>query len=111
MIDLSMEVTTKEMTMTKMSLINLMTNLFLQWPKTTVCRLFEKVFMHYLSIKMPWMWNSKVCTRTKPEPEVSMPWHWNLVNEAIMLLPKGVLQKFTKSMFFLSDIIKIVSDQ
>ena len=30
LIDLSMEVTTKEMTMTKMSLINLMTNLFLQ---------------------------------------------------------------------------------
>lgn len=30
LIDLSMEVTTKEMAMTKMSLINLMTNLFLQ---------------------------------------------------------------------------------
>ena len=55
------------------------------------------------------MWNSKVCTRAKPE--VSMPWHWNLVNEAIMLLPKGVLKKFTKSMFSLRDIIKIVSDQ
>ena len=53
LIDLSMEVTTKEMTMTKMSLINLMTNLFLQCPKTTVCRLFKEVFMHYLSIKMP----------------------------------------------------------
>ena len=97
------------MTMTKMSLINLMTNLFLQWPKTTVCRLFKEVFMHYLSMKMPWMWNSRVCTRTKPE--VSMLWHWNLVNKAIMLLPKGVLKKFTKSMFSLSDIIKIVSDQ
>ena len=40
-----------------------------------------------------------------------MPWHWNSVNEAIMLLPQDVWNNFTKTMFFLRDIIKFVSDQ
>ena len=49
------------------------------------------------------MWISKVCTQ--------IPWHWNSVNEAIILLPKDVSNNFTKILFSVRDIIKIVSDQ
>ena len=55
------------------------------------------------------MWISKVCTQIKPK--VSGLWHWNSLNETIILLPKDVLNNFTKTMFSLWDIIKIVSDQ
>ena len=54
------------------------------------------------------MWISKVHTQIKPK--VSVPWHWNLVNEAIMLLPKDVSNNFTKNIFLLRGITKIVSN-
>ena len=75
----------------------------------TACRLFKEISMHYLCKKLRWMWISKVCTQIKPK--VSMPWHWNSVNETIMLLPKDVSNNFTKTIFSLRDIIKIVSNQ
>ena len=40
-----------------------------------------------------------------------MLWQWNSVNEASMLLPIDTSSNFTKTMFFLRDTIKIVSDQ
>ena len=55
------------------------------------------------------MWILKVCTRIKPK--VLVPWHYNSVSEAIILLPKNFSKSFTKTMFSLRDIIKIVSDQ
>ena len=45
------------------------------------------------------------------KPKVSVLWHWNSVNEAIMLLLKDVSNNYTKAMFSLRDIIKIVQDQ
>ena len=55
------------------------------------------------------MWISKVYTWIKPK--VSVPWPWNSVNGAIILLPKDVSNNFAKTMFYLRDIIKIVSDR
>ena len=52
---------------------------------------------------------SKFCAWIKPN--VSVLWHWNRVNEGSMLLPRHVLNNFAKTMFFLRDIIKTVSDQ
>ena len=45
------------------------------------------------------------------KPKVSGPWHWNLVNEASTFIPNDASNNFTKKMFFLRDIIKIVSDK
>ena len=45
------------------------------------------------------------------KPKISVPWQWNSVNEADMLLPKYVSKNFTKAIFSLRDIMKIVSDQ
>ena len=55
------------------------------------------------------MWILKVWNRIKPK--VSVPQHSNLVNEASMLLLKGVSNNFAETMFFLRDVIKIISDQ
>ena len=55
------------------------------------------------------MWIWEVCTRIKPKE--SVPWQWNSVNEASMLLPKDASNNFTKTMFSLRDITKVVSDQ
>ena len=54
------------------------------------------------------MWMSRVWTWIKPK--VSVPWHWNSVNEAIILQPKDVSNNFAKTMSYVSDAIKIVSD-
>ena len=70
-----MELLTKGMTTTKISLKNLMKN----------------------HKKLPWMWISKVCTRIKPK--VSVHWHWNLINKANIILPVDVSNNFIKTMF------------
>ena len=41
---------------------------------------------------------SKVCTQIKARKPV--PWHWNSVNEASMLLPKGVSKNLQKQCFW-----------
>ena len=77
-----------------------------------LCKYFKNVLqvsMYCLCKKLPWMWIWEVCTRIKPK--VSVPWQWNSVNEASMLLPKGASNNFTKTMFSLRDITKVVSDQ
>ena len=43
--------------------------------------------------------------------KVSVSWQWNLVHEAIMLLSKDVSNSFTKTMLWLRDAIKLLSDQ
>ena len=58
---------------------------------------------------MLWMWNLEVFIRIKPK--VSVPWYWNSVNEASMFPSQDVSKNFTKIIFSLRDIIKIVSDQ
>ena len=55
------------------------------------------------------MKNLKAYTQT--EPKASVPWHWNSVNEASMSIPKDSSINFTKTMFCLRDMTKIVSDQ
>ena len=75
----------------------------------TACWLFKDVSMHYLRKKLPWIWISNVFTRIKTK--VSVPWNWNSVNKTNVLLLKDVSNNLTKTMFYLSDIIKIVSDQ
>ena len=75
----------------------------------TATQLFKEVFMHYLCKKLPWMWIWKVCILIKPN--VSVPRHCNSVSASSMLLPKNVSNNFAKTMFFLRDITKIVSDQ
>ena len=50
------------------------------------------------------MWISIAYTLIKPK--VSVNWHWNSINEASMVLPKDVLNNFTKTMFSLKDIMQ-----
>ena len=48
---------------------------------------------------------------TQIKAKMLKPWQRNSVNEASMLLPKHVTKIFTKTMFFLRDIIKTLLDQ
>ena len=103
-----MKTTTKGMITTKNSLNK--SNqyyLFHESPKTAARQLFKEVSMHHK--KLPWVQISKVYIWI--EPKVSVPWHWNLVNEASMLLIKDVPNNITKTMLFLIDMVKIISDQ
>ena len=101
-----MEITTKGMATIKSHLINLMATIYFTNHQN---RVFKEVSIHYLCKKLPWTWISKVYTWIKPK--VSVPWQWNSVNEAIILLPKDVSSNFAKTMLYLRNIIKIVSDR
>ena len=64
--------------------------------------------MHYSCKNLRWMWISKVFSRIKSK--VLVAWNWNSVNEASMLW-KDISNFLPKTMFFLWDMTKIISDQ
>ena len=106
----TMEIITKRMLPTKIPLINLMTTIYFNNHQKQQLVDFLKKYPGIIYAKHCPDWEFQVYTRIKPV-KVSVRWHWNSVNVAIMLLPRDVSNNFTKTMFSLRDIIKIVSDQ